>query len=220
MKMRARLSLPHARGGVSKDRSARAKAAGSSPRTWGCFRGRAARPSRPAVFPTHVGVFRSLPHSASSSLGLPHARGGVSVQRDGQGGPGASSPRTWGCFSGSPCSGGCQAVFPTHVGVFLCRCQRQGQRQGLPHARGGVSDYLDLRPAVWLSSPRTWGCFFRGHGLYLCAVVFPTHVGVFRRAIAFAPGVHGLPHARGGVSSTRVCTGKARWSSPRTWGCF
>lgn len=34
-----------------------------------------------------------------------------------------------------------------------------GQGDGLPHARGGVSDGAEDAPTGALSSPRTWGCF-------------------------------------------------------------
>ena len=72
--------LPHARGGVSDLSLLQTPRCESSPRTWGCFltvwflflRGR--------VFPTHVGVFLPLATSTPSGFGLPHARGGVSMQ--------------------------------------------------------------------------------------------------------------------------------------------
>ncbi len=53
----SRLSLPHARGGVSlADRFAVGVVA-SSPRPWGCFQGRSDAPALFEVFPTPVGVF-------------------------------------------------------------------------------------------------------------------------------------------------------------------
>ena len=52
------------------------------------------------------------------------------------------------------------------------------------------------------------------------SIVFPTHVGVFlasKYAIVFD---RGLPHARGGVSSSVLSALSFTTSSPRTWGCF
>ena len=49
--------LPHARGGVSTCKSRRVKAAGSSPRPWGCFQGAPRFGWDAQVFPTPVGVF-------------------------------------------------------------------------------------------------------------------------------------------------------------------
>ena len=92
--------------------------------------------------------------------------------------------------------------------------------EGLPHARGGVSQPA---PAVAVregSSPRSWGCFqprsiFRGQG-----AVFPTLVGVFLRYCCSGVLTKGLPHARGGVSIVQSLLSFAMESSPRSWGCF
>ena len=90
--------LPHARGGVSLVfvRSRIGKV--SSPRPWGCFqqhgRPRAAAP----VFPTPVGVFLAPFLALLTTSRLPHARGGVSLERLGWRLVGRSSPRPWGCF--------------------------------------------------------------------------------------------------------------------------
>ena len=92
--------------------------------------------------------------------------------------------------------------------------------EGLPHARGGVSQPA---PAVAVregSSPRSWGCFqprsiFRGQG-----AVFPTLVGVFPERRSSQTSLICLPHARGGVSVCIPSLLASRESSPRSWGCF
>ena len=149
-----------------------------------------------------------------------------------------SSPRTWGCFCVRVSALIVKSVFPTHVGVFLEVAFSRRRMSGLPHARGGVSAASSSLFPVRPSSPRTWGCF-RVQALMLCSLdVFPTHVGVFRRAAhrgldmpVFPTHVEVfpvplpkfmvkvcLPHARGGVSrSGRACPVLAL-SSPRTWG--
>ena len=138
-----RRGLPHARGGVSNLTVFSEKPKKSSPRTWGCFWPRPCpRPCR-VVFPTHVGVFPSREVAA-----MPRTE---------------SSPRTWGCFRlprsvkfpkrvfpthvgvfprRLPGATGGKPVFPTHVGVFPVRRPYGTARQGLPHARGGVSGRL------------------------------------------------------------------------------
>ena len=50
--------------------------------------------------------------------------------------------------------------------------------------------------------------------------VFPTLVGVFLAGYAGRGRVHGLPHARGGVSLSFLVTSVMALSSPRSWGCF
>ena len=74
-------SLPHARGGVSLEAAYRREEKVSSPRPWGCFRSDIATAAARFVFPTPVGVFLSGPRRPRLQWSLPHARGGVSVQR-------------------------------------------------------------------------------------------------------------------------------------------
>ena len=70
--------LPHARGGVSDVVINVAAILKSSPRSWGCFHHGGFRVVLVYVFPTLVGVFLTLKDKRQLSLGLPHARGGVS----------------------------------------------------------------------------------------------------------------------------------------------
>ncbi len=93
------MSLPHARGGVSRT---------------------ASPDPLPRVFPTHVGgvstrVFERDGGYVSSPRTWGVSDGQVYVY------PGRASPRTWGCFHTSLRRGRTQYVFPTHVGVFLRR---------------------------------------------------------------------------------------------------
>ena len=84
-------------------------------------------------------------------------------------------------------------VFPTCIIDFL-------GKEGLPHARGGVSHSSWSALGKFVSSPRTWGCFYQEN--------------VFRVMSS------GLPHARGGVSVNKIIWNHVCLSSPRTWGCF
>src|SRR5690625_1729534 len=136
------LGLPHACGGVSVALTDIPPPLLSSPRMWGCFQLHFAYMTRIAVFPTHVGVFRSIFRIWILSRSLPHACGGVSEKKVFSSIGNRASPRMWGCF---PCH--CPAynfphVFPTHVGVFLHLAATAPNMPCLPHACGGVSPAL------------------------------------------------------------------------------
>ena len=158
--------------------------------------------------------------ASSGTPGLPHARGGVSVWAQLAPREVRSSPRTWGCFQPAVEHGQGQAVFPTHVGVFLSHAVGARHSAGLPHARGGVSGACGALCAGHGSSPRTWGCFHDVADILQAHLVFPTHVGVFPQRAMRRWLLCRLPHARGGVSDPREAGRVTRQSSPRTWGCF
>ncbi len=73
------------------------------------------------------------------SGGLPHARGGVSKAASNDYIGLLSSPRPWGCFWTTARRAIFRKVFPTPVGVFLTSPSISMVIAGLPHARGGVS---------------------------------------------------------------------------------
>ena len=218
--MKQHVSLPHARGGVSRTPRKYPSSRKSSPRTWGCFFPELADADPSLVFPTHVGVFLAPDSLRSETRGLPHARGGVSGLRKTTRVRKASSPRTWGCFNVLLFTKRGWRVFPTHVGVFLWRAADALPSRRLPHARGGVSKSCRCLHLSQPSSPRTWGCFRASAALRARSFVFPTHVGVFLDSLGVKPGFLRLPHARGGVSRPAVPASSWPWSSPRTWGCF
>ena len=133
-------SLPHARGGVSKETCEPLTGQPSSPRPWGCFLNRGSWFWWHHVFPTPVGVFPPHRYGLYTASSLPHARGGVSQYRDCYQAWIGSSPRPWGCFYTHSQDGLHGKVFPTPVGVFLKPRSGAFIYFGLPHARGGVSD--------------------------------------------------------------------------------
>ena len=131
-----------------------------------------------------------------------------------------SSPRPWGCFPSSSAWWKAAGVFPTPVGVFLLSLLCQTLCLCLPHARGGVSNAMNLTTRELQSSPRPWGCFRHQHQRRPVGMVFPTPVGVFPRSCRGCRCHGGLPHARGGGAV--ITQRRRRWlgSSPRPWGCF
>ena len=106
------------------------------------------------------------------------------------------------------------------MGVFLFFVSIGYFIGSLPHARGGVSGYAVQRFSVTPSSPRPWGCFFITRGGWYSSDVFPTPVGVFLQTAIFHCPSWGLPHARGGVSTSQKQRSHVCLSSPRPWGCF
>ena len=153
--------LPHARGGVSTGvgelyghgivfptpvgvflEFARISAGPvrSSPRPWGCFHCHIGSPRRTAVFPTPVGVFLNCVRRLLSSVGLPHARGGVSLVL----------MQLLLILKSSPTPRGYTYIYSDELNEQIA-C--------LPHARGGVSPSSQARALTVRSSPRPWGCF-------------------------------------------------------------
>ena len=63
------------------------------------------------------------------------------------------------CLSRGASEEQAEAVFPTPVGVFLIFTTNESGKNGLPHARGGVSRYCSFSTDCPRSSPRPWGCF-------------------------------------------------------------
>ena len=214
------VGLPHARGGVSPKKPRPPGPWASSPRPWGCFRLRPHWRRGLPVFPTPVGVFPAGPRLRPGGLGLPHARGGVSVRKLIQREVEESSPRPWGCFP-YRCSGCAErGVFPTPVGVFPLCSGLNGFCWCLPHARGGVSTLRAIQTRTASSSPRPWGCFSLLDGSPVVVIVFPTPVGVFLPLTFPSWRASSLPHARGGVSAMYAMRASGGTSSPRPWGCF
>ncbi len=192
--------LPHVRGGVSQRPKLSISLRRSSPRAWGCFR------------------LSACLRSNSSSL--PHVRGGVSTSSATKKSSMQSSPRAWGCFFVGIHAKLAGNVFPTCVGVFPSPCVLRHATAGLPHVRGGVSHANRTEGTRQRSSPRAWGCFCGLQVAKRLLDVFPTCVGVFPQAYQPRSPQAGLPHVRGGVSSSAGAGCEGFWSSPRAWGCF
>ena len=76
-------------------------------------------------------------------------------------------------------------------------------RDSLPHMRGGVSFFMAVTVSMRASSPHAWGCFYFRDAVESITIVFPTCVGVFPELTQALKEIGGLPHMRGGVSSSR-----------------
>ena len=213
-------SLPHTRGGVSRQRALIIGAELSSPHPWGCFSARAQRAPGRYVFPTPVGVFPFPICFFLRSASLPHTRGGVSSSKIRSQRYHRSSPHPWGCFLAARARAFRLGVFPTPVGVFPIPTCPAPSRPRLPHTRGGVSITTVAISILLPSSPHPWGCFPRPRLRWRFCRVFPTPVGVFLHRTELMLVFHCLPHTRGGVSLVMRAIAHATLSSPHPWGCF
>ena len=118
MRIRVKLCLPHACGGVSYSVICGQFLKKSSPCMWGCFSVLIACALLSAVFPMHVGVFLQEVIDQLQPHCLPHACGGVSNVQSKDIFKEESSPCMWGCFSVKHDGTTLRFVFPMHVGVF------------------------------------------------------------------------------------------------------
>ena len=194
--------IPHARGDGPSARSSARTCAAYSPRTWGWTAVSARRCWRNRVFPTHVGMDRTVACGAVGIVRIPHARGdGPSRPHSGGSCPTYShargdgpqtrtgalmdseySPRTWGWTDSRIDEAEVAMVFPTHVGMDRSRWPVSQTPRRIPHARGDGPPLPPDSPPIPMYSPRTWGWTVRrnhGHDCHSC--VFPTHVGMDRK---------------------------------------
>ena len=212
--------LPHTRGGVSRKRNPRTSMPASSPHPWGCFYPATTLNPSSTVFPTPVGVFPLCSIGRTLCRGLPHTRGGVSKDEAKILTPLRSSPHPWGCFRHVLQCRGRASVFPTPVGVFPTATSIIAVVTSLPHTRGGVSIFHELKKIPPKSSPHPWGCFYNSEEARFERLVFPTPVGVFPSTKRWPSLWPRLPHTRGGVSHHGAGRGEPVGSSPHPWGCF
>ena len=90
------------------------------------------------VFPTCVGVFRTITDAKSNVPRFPHMRGGVPF--------------------GELRTALTDGVFPTCVGVFRVYSMIQFKRWSFPHMRGGVPESCNSMKKLSEFSPHAWGC--------------------------------------------------------------
>ena len=211
-------SVPHRRGDGPWWQRYQLRLEECSPQAWG-WPGTGARLVQPpGVFPTGVGMARLLISLRPQRKCVPHRRGDGPQQPRARPQPGQCSPQAWGW----PVRGSVAlppfCVFPTGVG--MARVTRTSSRLGrsVPHRRG---DGPCAPPwPVWTPacSPQAWGwpalCSDGRRALH----VFPTGVGMARRAAR--PGRRGtsVPHRRGdGPRAAPPCWGSCL-CSPQAWG--
>ena len=211
--------FPHTCGGVPEVEQVTVARGWFSPHMWGCTSFTRPSGSPVIVFPTHVGVYRKkagvvctdsrfphtcggvpcLPGARTRRIRFPHTCGGVPLWViDGDKEP-KFSPHMWGCtvtLKPSPRHGG---VFPTHVGVYRAIKWRHTGVVSFPHTCGGVPKYTAPFALIRAFSPHMWGRTEPTGRQNLRLLVFPTHVGVYRRCSVIKTWVPCFPHTCGGV---------------------
>ena len=109
---------PHACGGVPKWKMFIDWEEILSPRMWGCTIAFLFPILKHRIVPTHVGVYRGMFNSFSSSSHCPHACGGVPNGLYDNFDDLELSPRMWGCTETSETKPDGSEIVPTYVGVY------------------------------------------------------------------------------------------------------
>ncbi len=171
------------------------------------------------VFPTRVGMFRTVV-AAFFRLGcFPHPRGDVPPRREDIDSGKLFSPPAWGCSVDTNGSNSVFNVFPTRVGMFRLSAKRGHLASCFPHPRGDVPlGGAEPRGRAKFSPP-AWGCSGFAPLRALSVEVFPTRVGMFR--LIKWPGMRdgGFPHPRGDVPFMPFLSANVVLFSPPAWGC-
>ena len=191
--------FPHRRGGVPNMPTGRTRCTWFSPQAWGCTEYADWPDPVYVVFPTGVGVYRSLANMLRSRCRFPHRRGGVPDGTRIVWLPRTFSPQAWGCTAALPALVPPLSVFPTGVGVYR--------------------PSFSAPCAGWAFSPQAWGCTGERERIIVRNVVFPTGVGVYRHIMHSLPARTSFPHRRGGVPTTTCFRTTGTSFSPQAWGC-
>ena len=187
---------------------------------WRCFLASAPRYRVYFVFSTHVEVFLTRSGMFTHKLRFLHACGGVSKFQDNEEEGYTFSPRMWRCFWSAQASLCLEAVFSTHVEVFLAWQDFDVVYDSFLHACGGVSESREWCDPETGFSPRMWRCFLLDKYGLNRKNVFSTHVEVFPRTdFVIGCGTCFL-HACGGVSLKLGEGSPCLQFSPRMWRGF
>ena len=213
-----RSGVPHGRGDGPRSPRASKSALRCSPRAWGWTDLTSGGMMTAAVFPTGVGMDRTLRNFPRPLSSVPHGRG------DGPGGSPTTtpatrcSPRAWGWTVVIRSHNSEDLVFPTGVGMDRRPSTAATYPFRVPHGRGDGPGCRFGKPVCQLCSPRAWGwteCHLAGPGK---EHVFPTGVGMDRPTTPRTRTMAGVPHGRGdGPNLWRVAS-RMRRCSPRAWG--
>ncbi len=128
------------------------------------------------------------------------------------------SPHAWGWTAMKNFVGTYTQVFPTRVGMDHMRVIRRRDSYCIPHTRGdGPFLYIALK-VLFLYSPHAWGWTETHEEKPMYRVVFPTRVGMDRRAVTSTKLPVRIPHTRGDGPNTSEIISYAVTYSPHAWG--
>ncbi len=168
-----------------------------SPHAWGWSGSPMGELWESIIFPTRVGMVRVFTRFGSAASNFPHTRGD---------GPSffsqifltfAFSPHAWGWSEPLCRTGRHPLIFPTRVGMVRARGRQNHMHAYFPHTRGdGPRDY-NLVSFDESFSPHAWGWSAEYNLRAMQVTIFPTRVGMVRRASRWQPTPGHFPHTRG-----------------------
>ena len=210
--------FPHARGDGPLATTGTLTITLFSPRAWGwsvCSR-LTGRPR--SVFPTRVGMVRSRTAVSRCPPRFPHARGDGPPPTIAETPAVGFSPRAWGWSGLHLHPRHRRHVFPTRVGMVRTTATRRSPAIRFPHARGDGPDFWHRQTLPDAFSPRAWGWSAHPCDRPRSGRVFPTRVGMVRKATSCNPRRSSFPHARGDGPRRGYASSRGGGFSPRAWG--
>jgi len=189
--------VPHASGDGPTSAAVASITGTCSPREWGWTDDRQRLARRDWVFPTRVGMDRSMPISSLDPKCVPHASGDGPISPWPICRTGTCSPREWGWTDIVRALRSNAGVFPTRVGMDRLPVLHRPVVDRVPHASGDGPSAIQKKRGSPKCSPREWGWtelwMVAGQDLD----VFPTRVGMDRRSRAGLSLTASVPHASG-----------------------
>ena len=170
------------------------------------------------MFPTHVGIARTLRVRGRSRRDVPYACGDCADDLAIEACRLSCSLRMWG-LRGMPWYGPVRScMFPTHVGIARMVSCRSPTPINVPYACGDCADGIVSLSDAYQCSLRMWGLRGYAHYLLHCTIMFPTHVGIARTLRPGRSRVGYVPYACGDCANFcgRI-SGRIRCSL-RMWG--
>ena len=170
---------------------------GCSLRMWG-LREAAETDKQPAqMFPTHVGIARTVNVPVRQNQHVPYACGdcadisGPSISLD------TCSLRMWGLRGQRQRRQSRQQMFPTHVGIARGNLADFGRIRDVPYACGDCAGSIMTTWSAHRCSLRMWGLRGGGQDVVGHLDMFPTHVGIARVGWTPTAPVWHVPYACG-----------------------
>ena len=160
------------------------------------------------LFPTYVGVILTALVSIVAVGAFRHVCGGDPVEWGEKMAATIFSPRMWGWSFGDAKAQIIVGLFPTYVGVILCKYMKLNPFVAFPHVCGGDKNCTLVIQPVKSFSPRMWGWLVFLLDFSSLDKLFPTYVGVIPQTIRHPWNGNTFPH---------VCRGDPIYLSIYKW---
>ena len=210
--------VPYACGDCAYIETARYAGKVCSLRMWGL---RAPLPSvraRPIMFPTHVGIARTLYAIAASFPHVPYACGDCARLSGTWRARSLCSLRMWGLRVLFAVQGRTSYMFPTHVGIARDGLGFRRAEYDVPYACGDCAMVYQAIERLAECSLRMWGLRVSPRANQRPARMFPTHVGIARRSGNCTRRCRYVPYACGDCACGKLIVFPDEACSLRMWG--